>query len=92
MAAVFSLPSPDVVLSIEQREGGGLFLSIDSPDRTSEILVDAVELARALVGASDVFTQGLSEIIQRTILGHLLVEERGDLGPYIDDEELDDRE
>lgn len=92
MADVYSLKDRDVLLHIEEREGGGVYLSIESGDQVLDILLDAVELANGLVNSSAVFTQGLGEIMERAILKSLLGAEAEDIEEDYDDpdDEYDD--
>lgn len=69
MAQSFSIADKDTYVDVEE-DGttGHVVVTLETPDSTMTVTVDAGDLARALVTASPTFAKGLGEIVQRAIL------------------------
>lgn len=75
MAQAFSVSDKNTFLDVEEVGGSGnLIISLETPDKTLAITVEAGDLARAILTASPSFARGVGEIAQRAIIEYLSVE------------------
>jgi len=69
MADAFSIKDKNSFVSFEEdMDTGHVAVTIETPDKTLTVTVDAVDLARAAITASPTFTKGVGEIAQSAIL------------------------